>query len=454
VYFAVFAYFPFSSPLDVLFTLLSYCFFVGLYTGLAACLSCALMRSGSALLCWGGVPALWVSGEFARSSLFSGFSWELLGYTQYRHLTFVQITDITGVYGLSFLMALSGYVAAETLRSLRLGQAASHKPQSAITLKIPWSAVGSLAVGVALVLLYGTMRLRQYPPTPPAPATIVALVRGEVPSVQRWNRVYYASSLLRYISITNRGIEGAQPDLVVWPEFAVGFYLDREPLLRAQLGQLTQKINASLLVGAPRMEESETGRRYYNSAYLISPNGKLVDVYDKIRLIPFAEYRPLTLPVLHNHSPEYPSEFTAGKRATIFPLPPQGAFGVMICYEATYPYLARHLVQDGAQFLINISNDIWLVKGGEAAAAQHFSMAVFRAVENRRSLARMAAAGISGFIDPAGRLDHLSAEEEGVVLGKVFPRQELTVYARYGDWFAWTCVGLACVALIRGRQRP
>src|SRR5256885_13340178 len=85
------------------------------------------------------------------------------------------------------------------------------------------------------------------------------------------------------------------------------------------------------------MEESETGTRYYNSAYLISPAGKLVDVYDKIRLIPFAEYRPLTLPVLHNHSAEYPSEFTAGKRATVFPLPPQGAFGVMICYEADLP---------------------------------------------------------------------------------------------------------------------
>ena len=215
VYFAVFAYFPFSFPLNFLFTLLSYSFFVGLYTGLAACLSCVLMRRGSALLCWGGVPALWVSGEFARSSLFSGFSWELLGYTQYRHLTFVQITDITGVYGLSFLIALSGYVAAETLNSLRLCRSAIRNPQSAITLRIPWPAVGCLAVGVALVLLYGTMRLRQYPPTPSAPAVTVALVRVDEPSVQRWNRVHYASTLLRYISITNRGIEGARPDLVI-----------------------------------------------------------------------------------------------------------------------------------------------------------------------------------------------------------------------------------------------
>jgi apolipoprotein N-acyltransferase len=340
------------------------------------------------------------------------------------------------------------------LSALRLYRPAIRHPPSAIPLRIPWPAVGCLAVGVTLVLWYGTIRLRQYPSTPSTPAVTVALVRGEVPSVRRWNRVHYASSLLQYISVTNRGIEGARPDLVVWPEFAVGFYLDGEPLLRAQLGQLAQKINASLLLGAPRMEESETGTRYYNSAYLISPTGELADVYDKIRLIPFAEYRPLTLPIPHTHSREYPSEFTAGKRATVFPLPPKGAFGVMICYEVTYPYLARHLVRDGAQFLINISNDIWLVKGGGAAAAQHFSLAVFRAVENRRSLARMAAAGISGFIDPAGRLYHLSAEEEGVVLGEISPRRELTVYTRYGDWFALTCIGLACVALIGGRRRP
>src|SRR5262249_27801187 len=365
-----------------------------------------------------------------------------------------QITDVTGVYGLSFLLALSGYVAAETLHALRRRQPASSHPQSALAPRIPWAAGGGLAVGTALVVWYGTMRLRQYPLTPSAPAVTVALVQGQVPSERRWDRLSYASTLLQYISITNRGIEGARPDLVVWPEFAVGFYLDREPLLRAQLGQLAQRINASLLLGAPRMEKAGTGTHYYNSAYLIAPTGKLVDVYDKIRLIPFAEYRPFMLPALQNHRPEYPSEFTAGKRATVFPLAPTGAFGVMICYEATYPYLARRLVQAGAQFLVNISNDTWLVRGGGAAAAQHFSLAVFRAVENRRPLARMAAAGTSGFIDPAGRLYQLAAEEGGVVLGKVFPRQEFTVYARYGDRFAWTCVGLACVALLRGRQRP
>jgi apolipoprotein N-acyltransferase len=127
---------------------------------------------------------------------------------------------------------------------------------------------------------------------------------------------------------------------------------------------------------------------------------------------------------------------------------------VLICYEATYPYLARRLVQHGAQFLVNMSNDTWLA--GEAAAAQHFSMVVFRAVENRRSLARVATAGITGFVDPFGRVSRLSDTTENVVLGDVLPRQHLSVYTRYGDWFVVTCGVWTLVALFlahRSRQQ-
>jgi apolipoprotein N-acyltransferase len=320
---------------------------------------------------------------------------------------------------------------------------------------LPWPALGFLAAGITLVLLYGAIRLRQYPPPAPAStarprlpkAVTVALVQGEMPGGRRWQRVHDASTLLTYITLTRQGIAGSQPDLIVWPEFAVGFYLDREPRLRAQLGWLTHRMNASLLLGAPRMEESEMGKRYFNSAYLLSPAGKILDVYDKIRLLPFAEYRPLALPALLHHTPEAPSEFTAGTRATVFSSP-KGVFGVLICYEATYPHLARRLVRGGAQFLLNISNDTWIVAGGRAAARQHFSLAVFRAVENKRPLARVATSGISGFVDPVGRLDRLSVQEEGVLLGEVFPRQEITPYARFGDWFAWLCVGVALVAVL------
>ena len=486
VYLAVAAYFPFPFPFDLLFTLLSYSVFVGSYTGLAAALSCVLMKNGRPLFCALGVPALWVVGEFARSSLFSGFSWELLGYTQYRHLSLIQIADLTGVYGVSFLLVLSSYVAAEMWHyrqikrqetEIKRQKAKGKKqklkedskpetrdseletphseiriPKSAMV-SFPRLALGLFAASLVVTLSYGTFRLSEPASPPTTPAVRLALVQGRVPNTQRWKRVHYANTLFRYATLTRRGIAETQPDLIVWPEFAVGFYLDREPPLHGQLGQFTKAMNAALLLGAPRVENTETGERYYNSAYLLAPGGTMLGVYDKIRLLPFAEYRPLALPSLVPHNAEHPSDFTAGSRSTIFSLP-QGNFGVLICYEATYPYLARRLVQNGAQFLVNLSNDTWLA--GEAASAQHFSMTVFRAVENRRSLARVATAGLAGFVDPFGRISQLSDATENVILGDVFPRQYLSVYTRYGDWFVVACGVWALVALFlthRSRQQ-
>jgi apolipoprotein N-acyltransferase len=484
VYFAVAAYFPFPFPLDLVFTLLSYSFFVGSYTGLAAAFSCVLMRGARPILGCLGVPALWVVGEFARSSLFSGFSWELLGYTQYRHLPLIQIADLTGVYGVSFLLALSGYVVAEMwhyrqitrqkyeeTRDLGLETSSSSVFSSRKSLvsslkslvsslgepnaglRPPWLALGLLAISLIVTLSYGAFRLSESASPPTTPPIRLALVQGQVPPAQRWKRVHYANTLFRYATLTRRGIGHAHPDLIVWPEFAVGFYLDREPPLRGQLGQFTKAMNAALLLGAPRVENTETGERYYNSAYLLAPGGTLLDVYDKVRLLPFAEYRPLALPSLVPHNDEHPSDFTAGSRSTVFSLP-QGNFGVLICYEATYPYLARRLARNGAQFFVNLSNDTWLA--GEAAAAQHFSMTVFRAVENRRALARVATAGITGFVDPFGRVSQLSDATENVVIGDMLPRQQLSLYTRYGDWFVVSCGAWALVALFlahRARQR-
>jgi apolipoprotein N-acyltransferase len=253
--------------------------------------------------------------------------------------------------------------------------------------------------------------------------------------------------------MTRRGLAGARPDLVVWPEFAVHFYLDKERTFRAQLGQLTSSLKSPLLLGAPRIESDEASVRYYNSAYLLDPNGVILEVYDKVRLLPFAEYSPRILPQLLPHSTESPRKFTAGQRYTIFPLP-RSPFGVTICYEATYPAISRRLVHDGAQFLVNISNDTWLASPGDAAATQHFSMTVFRAVENKRTLIRAAIAGVSGFVDPVGRSLATSSEPEGVLMEHVPLQRELTLYTRYGDWFPVSCTGIALLSLLLGGRLP
>jgi apolipoprotein N-acyltransferase len=440
-------------------------------------------------VCALGIPALWVSGEVLRANRAFGVSWGILGYTQYQQLTLIQIADVTSVYGVSFLLALGNYVAAELWnwwqskrqeteikrrkakgKRQKYGKTrdwgletsssspSSLKPQASSLEKsdagrrAPWLALGLFSASLVVTLTYGTIRLRHYTSPSEGMPLRVAMVLGNIPPAQRWQPRYYASTLLRYASVTKQGITGTSPDLVVWPEFAINFYLDREPLLQLQLGQFAQMANTALLLGAPRQEESETGRRYYNSAYLFSPTGKLIDVYDKMRLVPFAEYRPFHLPGVLTHEDESPSEFTPGTRSAVFSLP-KGSLGMMICYEAAFPFVARQLVQGGAQVLVNISNDTWL-GGIPAATEQHFVMSIFRAVENRRPLIRTATAGISSVVDPTGRLLFRSTVEEGVLRGTVFPRQEVTVYGRYGEWFSWMCMGVALVCLILVTQKP
>ena len=451
VHFAISSYFALSFPLDVICTFFSYVCFGGVHMGVVSALTCMLLQAFAAdrvpaWLRWSAVPALWVCGEFVRSTVVTGFSWGVLGYTQYRQLPLIQIADITGVYGLSFLIAFSSDVAAQVLLALGVLQ---HRARTSLGVSFPWQPLSYVSLALVATLLYGAHRLRQYmvsPSTSTVPLE-VALVRGNVPGDQRWQRMYYGSTLLTYLSLTRHHLNTARPELVIWPEFALGFYLDQEPRLRAQLNWLTHELKTFLLFGAPRMQNHNGARHFYNSAYLLAPGGGLTDVYDKKQLVPFAEYRLPFFPSLTSHTSEAPSEFTPGTRSTVFKLP-KGRLGVMICYEVTYPYLARDLVRHGAQFLVNISNDTWLNAGGDAAAAQHFALAVFRAVENRRVLVRVATQGISGFVDPVGHPFHESAAHEGVLIGKVIPQDVVTVYVAYGDWFVWLSAGVALAAVI------
>lgn len=487
VYFTVTESFSLPFPANLLFVLANYAFFAGLPTGIVTLLSALLLQRGTPWLQVLGIPALWVSGEFLRANSWFGVSWGILGYTQYQHLTLIQIADVTSVYGVSFLLALGNYAAAAGIGLLVTSYWLLENRQSKVqsskfkvkkqevvsrqysvlnrekenlestvwysalrTSHSAFASVGLLTIALAVTLGYGSLRLRQYALPPDVPPVRVAMVQGNIPTEQRWQPAYYASTLLKYVSITTQGIAGASPDLVVWPEFAVNFYLDKEQLLALQLGQFAQMAGTALLVGAPRVAETDTETQYYNSAYLFSTTGQLAGVYDKIRLVPFAEYRPFTLPSVVDHRPDAPSEFTAGKQAAVFSLP-KSTFGVTICYEVAFPLFSRQLAQNGARLFINMSNDTWL---GHATAAveQHFAMAVFRAVENKRYLVRTATAGISSFIDPLGHPYQWSTAPEGVIRGEVFPLQEQTFYTRYGDWFAVVCLSLSALALFVRRR--
>jgi apolipoprotein N-acyltransferase len=432
MYFAISNYFVATFPLNLALTLAAYTLFVGVYTGAAAAASSLLINYGGQAIRWAAVPALWVVSEYARSTLLSGFSWGLLGYTQYRHLAIIQITDLSGVYGVSFLLACSSYATAELIF------ASGNRWRDAGG-AIASPALAYVAVTIVAAFVYGEVRLRYYGSNPAKDSIRVAIVTRKTEAQDRFERIRYLRAFVDYAKATADGVARGSTDLIIWPEFASGFYLDSDRAMRMQLNRLTAATDAALLAGAPRSTQSDGSTHYYNSAYLFSPSGELLDTYDKIRLLPFAEYRPFGMQSLTSRSSDYPEEFTAGSRSTVFSIP-RARFGVMICFEATYPNYARRLARNGAQFLVNISNDVWLSSfSGTSATSQHFAMAVMRAVENKRALARVTAAGITGLVDPVGGTHRLS-ESEGVKLLAIPLNDEVTIYTRFGDWFVVVCL--------------
>jgi apolipoprotein N-acyltransferase len=362
---------------------------------------------------------LWLVAEWLRATLLTGMPWELLGHTQFRHLGLVQIADLGGVPAVSFVIALASVCSAEALADRRAVRG----------LVLP-------AVLLAATLAYGAHQRDRYGAAPAArEGRTVAVVQGNVPNEFRWKRAFFERTLLTYAGLST-GLADP-PDLIVWPENAVNFYVNREPMLLAQLGDVATLAREGLLVGGPRLTDEGEAR---NSAYLIAPGGRIVDTYDKQHLVPLAEYNPLQRPASTPEEPVY-GPGGEGRPFTTASM----RVGTLICYEVLFPNLVRDLVRKGADVLVNISNDSWLDAGDGAARRQHFSMAVFRAIETRRFLVRAAATGVSGFITPAGELyATLPDDTQGASVGRVRPAGGLTPYVRWGN----TWVGVSGAVLL------
>jgi apolipoprotein N-acyltransferase len=378
---------------------------------------------------------MWTGMEMLRTHLFTGMPWELLGHTQFQQLWLVQIADLGGVCAVSFVMTLVSVAAAELATDWRAR-------------KLPVSVVARRLAPVAALMIatvaYGLHARGRYGQSDGRPAIAVAAVQGNVANAYRWQRSYFERTLSVYARLTER-IHADAPDLVVWPENAVDFYLEREPMLRMQLSRVAGLAPAGLLVGSPRLATPGEAR---NSVQLLAADGTIRDVYDKQHLVPFAEYNPLRRPVPDALEPVYGAGGSAEPLVTAV-----GRLGTMICYEVLFPDLVRDLVRRGAQVLVNVSNDSWLDAGSGAALEQHFSMTVFRAIETRRDLVRAAGSGASGFVDPFGRIvATVPRNTAGAVVGHVRLRDELTPYVRWGD--AWIFLFGAVVALDVFRRRP
>jgi apolipoprotein N-acyltransferase len=405
-------YFQLSAFAAAAFTIGVNQVFVALYLALFG---------GAASLVAGGrlrfllIPAWFVATEYLRAHLLSGNPWELLGHAQ-RAAAIIQICDLTGVYGLSFLLALSATAVADIRRTR--GPAVV-----AVTL-------------ILLVLLYGALRLATFARTEGANLQI-AMVQANLHNDQRGRPEFFAEHLSRYLELTPQAHPAPTvPALIVWPENAIGFFPQDNPSLLARITELVQRQGTALLAGAPHAGGRANVAALFNAAYLFTADG-IAGIYDKRVLLPFVE----RIPLRPDDGPYLP-----GTEPTIFSVAGT-RFGTLICYEAIYPELARELVNRGAQVLVNISNDSWFEAG--AGPEQHYEIARFRAVENRVSLVRVTNSGVSGVFDPAGRevvrLPSGAATAQSV---SVPIATGGSFYTRHGDLFAMACIGLALSALV------
>jgi len=397
------------------------------------------------------VPCFWVTAEILRGHWLSEDPWGILGYSQYRTLPLIQVADWTGVYGVSFLLVLINAVLFRVLLALRSrGRGATGvrwtRWDRAVTVGLPGLLLG-------LALAYGYGRLKRFEESCPGEGKAVrtALIQANIPSQYRWKSIYYGRNLDTYLRMS-LAPEARGADLLVWPENAVSFHPDREPVFLRLITASLEDPPASLLTGGPLLEKNPGGGggRNYNAAYLITGAG-IRERYRKIHLMPVSERKPEWLRALLRSPGESPAHFTAGTEATVFPFA-QGGFSSPICFEMIYPELVREFVRNGAGFLVNISNDSWF--GPTAGPRQHLVFSVFRAVENRRDVARAAVTGLSAFIAPTGRILYcsgLGSREIGV--GDLCPRTALTFYTRHGDWFAIGCSVVTLCSLLLSRPR-
>jgi len=433
--------FPVVICMGILLLLSSYlAIYVGLFSMAITCIGMSI----TTLLFT--VPILWVSLEFIRSLLFGGFPWELLGHTQYNALHIIQISDIVGVYGISFLILLSNgllfLLCQHVIKQDWQGQKTDNKQILAYALM-----VGGM---IGAVWCYGAWRI----PTMEnrislAPHKRIAIVQGNIDQTKKWDPAYQISTIKKYLELsktepTNR------PDLIVWPETSMPFYFANHGPLTKMVVEGIQSGKTDILFGSPAYTKEPKQIQYYNRAFLVRSDGIVVDKYDKAHLVPFGEYVPLKrwLPFL-GKMVEHVGDFSAGSVGDTLSWG-EHKIGTLICYELIFPFLSRAAVQNGAELLINITNDAWY--GKTSAPYQHFSMAVFRAVETRRALVRSANTGISGFIDPIGRVvSETLIFKDSVIVEDVPLMSGQTPYVRLGDMFAIFCIVAAMVILLWGQ---
>ena len=388
-------------------------------------------------------PVMWVSLDYLRGFLLTGFPWMDLGYGLYAKPTLLLAADLGGHHLLTFSLILTNVL----ISSCFLLRAQVQRRRAHLLI---------LGSGAAFVLVIFFVYPHWRAPLVEAelqnaPQAKIAVVQGNVDQAVKWSEDMKEETVAKYLRLSQQAL-AEKPTMLVWPETALPFYPQQDPLVQA-ISRFAAETQASLLTGAPlfNIDRSDGTNevQYFNGALLFGPSGKVTASHAKQHLVPFGEYVPLRqfLPFLEPLV-ENVGDFTPGQESG-----PMSAgdlrLGVLICYESIFPVIARDSVYHGANALVNLTNDAWF--GRSSAAEQSLSMAVLRAIENRRFLVRSANTGFSGFVDPLG---HITGKTmlftEGTFTKTIYLLNSQSFFTRFGYHFGPLCFFLSffLVALV------
>ncbi|MGO9602009.1 MAG: apolipoprotein N-acyltransferase [Candidatus Binataceae bacterium] len=390
------------------------------------------------------MPIAWTAVEWVRTYFPIGFPWNLVGYAAYTHLTLIQFAEFTGVYGISALIVFFNAVVYVVLFR-------RDRPRMQVL------SLSSLTVLMLILWGFGNFRLWQLKHATPQGSLRVAMVQGNIPQSLKWDPNFLPQSFQVYqelsVAAAKRGV-----DLIVWPEAAAAFFFqpdDRYPPeftadaeYREALLKLATTLGDPILFGAPALTARDGHLGFFNRADLVSGQGEVVAHYDKVNLVPFGEYVPArkVLGYFVNRVIQGFGDLFPGEEQTLFPV--KGVeLGVLICYESVFPNFTRRLVNEGADVLVNITNDAWY--GESSAPFQALAMASMRSVETKVPMIRSANTGISTIINPSGEITARTAIfTRDMEIEDVPWRPVRTVYTIVGDLFSQICFALTLIALL------
>ena len=397
-------------------------------TGLFICLAC---------------PLFWVVLEFIKDHVLTGIPWLNMAYTQPPASPQSQIADILGISGISFVLIMANTSAAQGIH--------------AVIKKKNWkSIIAPFLIFIPVltcVLWYGHSRLQAFNNIRGKDTMKAAVIQANIPQDVKWSKEFVIDTIDHYTMLTKKAAPYA-PELIIWPETATPFYFGHNEEETAYMIKNLEFMDAFLFFGTPSYAYINNKLVFFNRGYLLDKSKKIAGIYDKVKLVPFAEYVPLkNILFFVDKLVASVGDFMPGKEHFIMNLD-SVKFGALICYEAVFPYIARKYCNNGANFLINITNDGWF--GTTWGPYQHSHISRFRAIENRIFMIRAANTGISGFISPDGRYKKmLNLEKEGILaynipLKRINTRQgdARTFYTKYGDLWVYSMIILFIILVV------